>query len=64
MVSHLKMGGIAKSIKLPDDLEIISEHFFISVDGKDRAFKNGNIPFDFNIESFKTIYKNILSITI
>ena len=60
MVSHLKMGGIAKSIKLPiDDLEIISEHFFISVDGKDRAFKNGNTTFDFNIESFKTIYKNI-----
>ena len=65
MVSHLKMGGIAKSIKLPiDDLEIISEHFFISVDGKDRAFKNGNTTFDFNIESFKTIYKNIASITI
>ena len=65
MVSHLKMGGIAKSIKLPsDELEIISEHFFISIDGKDRVLKNGNTTFDFNIESFKNIYKNIASITI
>ncbi len=58
-------GGIAKSIKLPsDELEIISEHFFISIDGKDRVLKNGNTTFDFNIESFKNIYKNIASITI
>ncbi len=54
------MGGIAKKITLPSDsLDIISEHFLLSIDSKDRVITNGNTTFDFNIESFKTIYKNI-----
>lgn len=65
MVSHIAMGGIAKKIILPSDsLDIISEHFLLSVDSKDRVITNGNTTFDFNIESFKTIYKNIASVTI
>lgn len=65
MVSHIVMGGTAKKIVLPSDkLDIVSEHFFLSIDSKDRVYSSGNTTFDFNIESFKNIYKNISSFTI
>ena len=65
IVSQLEIGGIAKPIIIPqDNLEIISEHFFLSIDSKDRKITSGDTTFNFSTESFKTIFKNIASISI
>lgn len=65
IVSQLEIGGITKPVSIPqDNLDIVSEHFFLSIDSKDRKLTSGDTTFNFNIESFKTIYKNIASISI
>ena len=65
MVSLIATGGVARKINIPQDkLDVVNEHFFLSLDSKDRKYTNGDTTFNFNIESLKNIYKNIASITI
>jgi len=65
IVSRIATGGISRQIHIPQDkLDVVSEHFFLSLDSKDRKYTNGDTTFNFNVESLKNIYKNIASLSI
>lgn len=65
IVTRIATGGVARNVHIPQDkLEVVSEHFFLSLDSKDRSYKNGDTTFNFSAETLKNVYKNISSITI
>ena len=65
IATRIATGGVLRPVHIPQDkLDVVSEHFFLSLDSKDRSYKNGDTTFNFSAESLKNVYKNIASISI